>query len=156
MSNSRAQNCDYRAGLLASGVDIASPLPVRGASWQRQRRCSAVVIAHGRALPYIQSAYIIPIVTTWDEAKRRRNFRDHGIDLADLEGFFEGDVLTREDTREAYGEVRYQSIGVFNGVALFVVWTPRGEQGDIPHLISARKAVKHERQAWSRRYRKRH
>ncbi len=46
-------------------------------------------------------------------------------------------------------------IGVFNGVALFVAWTPRGEQGDIPHLISVRKAESHEEQAWIQRYRKR-
>jgi len=52
-------------------------------------------------------------MNTWDEAKRRRNLQDHGIDFFDLEGFFSGDLLTREDTREAYGERRYQSIGVF-------------------------------------------
>jgi uncharacterized DUF497 family protein len=57
--------------------------------------------------------------------------------------------------REAYGEPHFQSIGVFNGVALFVVWTPRGEHGDIPHLISARRAESHEEQAWIARYRKR-
>lgn len=57
--------------------------------------------------------------------------------------------------REAYGEPHFQSIGVFNGVALFVVWTPRGEHGDIPHLISARRAESHEKQAWNARYRKR-
>jgi len=94
-------------------------------------------------------------MVTWDEAKRRRNLKDHGIDFADLEGFFDGDLLTREDTREDYGEVRYQSIGMLNGLALFVAWTPRGEQGDQPHLISARKATRHEEQAWSKRYTKR-
>lgn len=93
-------------------------------------------------------------MNTWDEAKRQKNLHDHGIDFAGLEGFFDGDLLTREDTRAAYGEARYQSIGVFNGVALFVVWTPRGENGDIPHIISARKALRHERQAWFQRYRK--
>ncbi len=66
---------------------------------------------------------------TRGERKRRTNLKDHGIDFADLEGFFDGDLLTREDTREAYGEERYQSVGVFNGVPLFVVWTPRDEQG---------------------------
>lgn len=94
-------------------------------------------------------------MTTWDEAKRRRNLKDHGIDFADLEGFFDGDLLTREDARAGYGEVRYQSIGMFNGIALFVAWTPRGEQGDEPHLISARRAVSHEKQAWIERYAKR-
>jgi uncharacterized DUF497 family protein len=91
-------------------------------------------------------------MVTWDEAKRRRNLEDHGIDFADLEEFFDGDLLTREDTREAYGEVRYQSIGVLDGTTLFVAWTQRGDE---PHLISARKAIKHEKQAWSKRYTKR-
>jgi len=56
-------------------------------------------------------------LNTWDEAKRQQNLQDQGIDFADLDGFFDGDLLTREDVRETYGEVRYQSIGVFNGVA---------------------------------------
>jgi uncharacterized DUF497 family protein len=34
----------------------------------------------------------------WDEGKRERNRKDHGVDFADLEAFFEGDWLTREDT----------------------------------------------------------
>jgi len=66
-------------------------------------------------------------MNTWDHNKREKNRKDHGIDFADLEGFFDGDLLTREDTRQAYAEKRLQSVGVFNGVALFVVWTPRGE-----------------------------
>jgi uncharacterized DUF497 family protein len=94
-------------------------------------------------------------MNTWDETKRRRNLKDHGIDFAGLEDFFGGDLLTREDLRETYVERRYQSVGVFNGVALFVVWTPRGEEGDIPHLISARKAENHEEKSWARYYRKR-
>jgi uncharacterized protein len=91
-------------------------------------------------------------MNTWDNAKREINLAVHGVDFADLEGFFDGDLLTREDTREAYFEQRLQSIGMFNGVALFVVWTPRGEDGDTPHLISARKAVNHEYKAWQSRY----
>ena len=39
-------------------------------------------------------------VNTWDERKRRRNLKDHGIDFADLEGFFDGDLLTREDSEK--------------------------------------------------------
>ena len=34
-------------------------------------------------------------------------------------------------------------------------WTPRGEEGDIPHLISARKAEIHEEKNWARHYQKR-
>lgn len=94
-------------------------------------------------------------MSTWDNRKQALNFKQHGIDFADLEGFFDGDLLTREDTREAYLERRFQSVGMLNGVALFVVWTPRGENGDTPHLISARKAEAHEHKAWQSRYQKR-
>ena len=44
---------------------------------------------------------------TWDEHKRLRNLADHGVDLDDLDGFFDGELLTMEDVREAYGEVRF-------------------------------------------------
>jgi len=55
-------------------------------------------------------------MNTWDEAKRAQNLADHGIDFADLDGFFLGDLLTREDARQDYGELRLQSLGLFNGV----------------------------------------
>jgi len=45
-------------------------------------------------------------------------------------------------------------MGVIYGVALFVVWMPRGAAGDQSQLISARKAAAHEQKAWSQRYRK--
>ena len=106
-------------------------------------------------MPYMRRAYTLLRMNTWDEPKRRTNLKDHGIDFADLEGFFDGDLLTREDKREAYGEERYQSIGMFNGVALFVVWMPRDDEGDNAHLISARKAENHEYKAWLARYSKR-
>ena len=94
-------------------------------------------------------------MNTWDEAKRRRNLKDHRIGFADLEAFVGGDLLTREDQRAAYEEPRFQSIGRFNGIGLFVVRTPRGEEGDMPHLISARKAENHETKNWARFFGKR-
>jgi uncharacterized DUF497 family protein len=33
-------------------------------------------------------------VITWDEHKRLRNLADHGVDLDDLDGFFDGELLT--------------------------------------------------------------
>jgi len=94
-------------------------------------------------------------MNSWDEPKRRRNLKDHGIDFADLDHFFDGDLLTREDRRESYGEFRYQSVGMLHSVVLFVVWSPRGEDGGVAHLISARKAENHEEKIWARYYRKR-
>ena len=99
--------------------------------------------------------YTIGCMNTWDGKKQEANLKVHGINFTDLEGFFDGDLLTREDTRQAYSEQRFQSVGVFNGVALFVVWTPRGDEGDTPHLISARKAENHEYKTWRSRYQKR-
>ncbi|MGH8551927.1 MAG: BrnT family toxin [Methylococcales bacterium] len=81
--------------------------------------------------------------------------KDHEIEFDDHNSFFDGDLLTREDTRKSYGEHRFQSIGLIHGVVLVVIWTPRGPTGDIPHVISARKAVNHEQKAWSQRYQKR-
>jgi uncharacterized DUF497 family protein len=106
------------------------------------------------SLPVDASAYTICRMITWDESKRQINLRQHGIDLAELAAFFDGDLLTREDVRESYDERRFQSIGVIYDVILFVVWTPRGKARDEPHLISARRAVGHEQRAWSQRYHK--
>ncbi len=84
----------------------------------------------------------------FDEAKRRANLAKHGIDLAKLSDFFDGNLLTREDARESYEELRFQSIGWHEAELLFVVWTPGDDEW--PHIISARKAEKHEREAWTR------
>ncbi len=85
---------------------------------------------------------------TFDEAKCQANIVKHGVDFAALSGFFDADLLTREDARAAYGELRFQSIGWHMGEMLFVVWTPGNDEW--PHIISARKAEKHECEAWTR------
>jgi len=54
-------------------------------------------------------------VITFDKTKRKANIAKHGIDLATLSDFFDGDLLTREDAREAYGELRFQSVGLVRG-----------------------------------------
>ena len=91
---------------------------------------------------------------TWDESKHRRNLIAHRVDFAGLVQFFDGDLVTWEDRREAYGEFRLQSIGYLNDMVLFVVWSPRGFAGETAHLISARRALKHEAQIWLRQYAK--
>ena len=75
---------------------------------------------------------------TWDETKRKRNLREHKIDLAELQAVFDGHMVTVEDDREAYGELRLQSLGMWRGRVVFIVWTPRAE--DDSHLISCRYA----------------
>ena len=79
---------------------------------------------------------------TWDETKRKKNIREHRIDLADLESVFDRHMVTVEDDREAYGELRLQSLGMWRDRVVFLVWTPRGD--DVLHLISCRYANRHQ------------
>ena len=79
---------------------------------------------------------------SWDESKRRENLRKHRVDLADLEPVFDGPMVTVEDARERYGELRLQSLGMWRGRVVFLVWTPRGD--DSAHLISCRYADRQE------------
>ena len=79
---------------------------------------------------------------TWHEGKRRDNLRKHKIDLAGLEPVFDFPMVTVEDERHTYGELRLQSLGLFQGRVVFLVWTPR--DADSAHLISCRHADRQE------------
>ena len=46
-------------------------------------------------------------------------------------------MITVEDDREAYGELRLQSLAMWRGRIIFLVWT---ERQDAAHLISCRYA----------------
>ena len=74
---------------------------------------------------------------SWDEPKRILNLKKHHIDLAELESAFECPMITVEDDREAYGELRLQSLAMWRGRVIFLVWT---ERQDAAHLISCRYA----------------
>ena len=52
---------------------------------------------------------------TWDEPKRTTNLKKHGINLADLESAFDFPMVTVEDDREVYGELRLQSLAMWRG-----------------------------------------
>ena len=78
----------------------------------------------------------------WDESKRRTNLRRHKIDLAELEPCFDWPMITVEDASDEYGELRLQSLAMFSGKVVFLVWTPRGD--DTAHLISCRYADRYE------------
>jgi uncharacterized protein len=54
---------------------------------------------------------------------------------------FDSPVVTWEDARENYGELRINLLGWLNGVVVHMTYT---ERGDEPHIISLRKAEKYE------------
>ena len=80
-------------------------------------------------------------MTTWDEAKRRKNIKDHGLDFAGCEAIWDNFTITREDVREAYGEKRLVTFGLLEGAVAVLVHTERRTGS---HIISLRKAEKHE------------
>lgn len=79
----------------------------------------------------------------WDPKKSRENLRKHGLDFADASEVFEGPLLARPDTREDYGEERWQGMGNVRGRAVVVVFATIGT--DTIRVISLRKANRHER-----------
>jgi len=78
---------------------------------------------------------------TWQEAKRKSNLKTHGLDFLDAPKVFEGLTFTFEDDRFEYGEQRFVTLGLLNGIPVSIVHT---ETTDHIHVISFRKATKHE------------
>jgi len=74
----------------------------------------------------------------WDETKSEACFQSRGFDFAfAARAFFDPDRLVEADTRQSYGEARFQLMGNIEGRLFVVVFTPRN---DVICLISARKA----------------
>lgn len=75
----------------------------------------------------------------WDEGKRKKNRRKHGVDFADAVGALEdASGLTVEDELSS-DETRYITVGCgLLGNVLYVVWTELGL--DVFRIISAREA----------------
>lgn len=80
-------------------------------------------------------------MTSWDEPKRRRNIKDHGLDFEGAEAIWDSFTITREDKREKYGEKRLVTFGILSGEVVVLVHVDRS---DDMHVISLRKAEKFE------------
>jgi uncharacterized protein len=81
----------------------------------------------------------------WDEAKRLANLRKHGIDFLDVSVVLEGDTLTVEDNRYDYGEQRFVTFGLLQGLVVAIVHSDRN---DSIRIISARKATRYEQKIY--------
>jgi uncharacterized DUF497 family protein len=78
---------------------------------------------------------------TWDEAKRARNLKDHGLDFADVAQVFQGPTFSYEDDRFHYEEQRFVTLGLLEGIPVSIVHT---ETKTRIHIISFRKATRRE------------
>jgi uncharacterized protein len=79
----------------------------------------------------------------WDEAKRRANLHNHGIDFVavEKEKIFDGETFTEPDDRFEYGEERFVTLGLLKGEVVTLIHT---ETDEVVRLISVRKASKNE------------
>lgn len=86
----------------------------------------------------------------WDPAKNDRTLIDRGFEFEFATLIFDGPVLLRADDRREYGEERFVATGVADGEVLTLVYTDRAYLDDVVvrRIISARRASKHERQAY--------
>jgi len=64
---------------------------------------------------------------TWDEAKRQANLRNHGLDFVGCDAVFDHPVVTEEDSRWAYGELRIILLGWLRGRVVHLTFTERHE-----------------------------
>jgi uncharacterized DUF497 family protein len=82
----------------------------------------------------------------WDPEKAESNLRKHHVGLRmPLRCFLIRTESRFFDSRSAYGEDRWITVGLVEPALLVVVYAIRGEDGDIIRLVSARKADKDER-----------
>jgi len=84
----------------------------------------------------------------WDRNKNDENLRKHGLSFEDGPEVFDGRCLTFEDTRIAYGEERYITLGHLEGRLVVIAHTSRGGN---TRIISMRKANSRERRAYEER-----
>ena len=81
----------------------------------------------------------------WDEAKRKSNLHNHGIDFVGIEKVFEGETVTILDDRFDYGEVRFVTFGLLDGRVVAVAHT---EDDEAIRVISVRKATRYEEDSY--------
>ena len=78
----------------------------------------------------------------YNQNKKAANLKKHGLDFDDAKLVFESaQIVTFEDSRHDYGEVRYITLGLLNGDVVMLVTT---ETNTTVRIISMRKAEKHE------------
>jgi len=80
----------------------------------------------------------------WDEEKRAKNIKKHGIDFISVVPVFDDpNAIETCDQKNSQYEDRYQIIGMAKPGVLFVAYTER-DKGNTIRIISARRAEKSE------------
>jgi uncharacterized DUF497 family protein len=83
----------------------------------------------------------------FDPDKRSKTLTERGLDFARANEPFDGVHFTGQDTRVAYKEDRFITIGWLDDRLVVLVWTPRGA---FRRIISMRKANDREKSLFAR------
>jgi uncharacterized protein len=81
------------------------------------------------------------VIYEWDEGKRTRNQTKHGVDFASVVAFGWNEAIIRPDDRRAYGEMRWQALGLIGQRLHVLIYTERDGN---TRVISLRKANQRE------------
>ncbi len=84
----------------------------------------------------------------WDEEKRTWTLDNREMDFADVALIDLDSLVSEQDTRHDYGEVRFSSYAYLDDTLINFCWTPRA--GRI-RIISMRKANDRERKKYQAR-----
>ncbi len=85
----------------------------------------------------------------WDERKNLANQRKHRISFETAVLVFEDPFhLSRQD-RVVDGELRWQTIGMVQGIQVILVAHTADEDPEMVRILSARKATRHERNTYA-------
>lgn len=91
---------------------------------------------------------------SWDEKKRKENWKLRKVDFAEAVGIFDSsEVIESVDPREFHDEERIQALGQTDGKFYLVVYTWRGETR---HIITAWKVGEHGQRRYKALFAKRH
>jgi hypothetical protein len=83
----------------------------------------------------------------WDEVKAETNRQKHGITFSRAKFVFEDPFALTEQDRIVTGELRWQTVGLVEGVAILLVAHTIIERGEdeLIRIVSARLATRQER-----------
>jgi uncharacterized DUF497 family protein len=90
----------------------------------------------------------------WDESKNKLNLKNHGIDFNDAQTvFFDSEALLIDDPDHSEQEDRFLMLGISSSLRLMVVCHCYREADGVIRIISARKAIKRERNQYTAKLR---
>ncbi len=83
----------------------------------------------------------------WDENKRIANLKKHGLDFKDVKSVFDDkNKIVFKDLRKNYGEIRFITVGMYNGKLLASVC--HTDRSGATRIISFRYASKKEKEIY--------